>query len=30
MIGYEIDNCEICCIDSNRKIKNVDNTTDFL
>ena len=30
MIGHEIDNCEICCIDCNRKIKNIDNTSDFL
>ena len=30
MIGHEIDNCEICCIDCNRKIKNIVNITDFL
>ena len=29
MIGHEIDNCEICCFDCNRKIKNIDNITDF-
>ena len=30
MIGHEIDKCEICSIDCNRKLKNIDNITDFI
>ena len=30
IIGHEIDNCEIYCIECNRVIKNIDNIADFL